>query len=541
MKTIQERANGAATAGVLGGQGVGEAMAQLRQRLDAFDRTALAGVRLGRGAELACEQIESAATTAAAGGPLMELDFTAEAREAMVRSSRALAAVHARGDEIYGLTTGFGPLVSFRADACAHAQGAGLVAHLGAGWGAAASAEAVRATMIVRAHTVGLGYAGIAPQVAEALLMLARSGLVPVVPEVGSVGASGDLIPLSFVARVLTGGGEVFDGSVRCGAAEALRRRGIEPLALSGRDALALVNGTAFMTGYASLAVARGARLISAAERLTGRIVRLLGARGQAYDDRLHAVRGHENQLRSAQAIRAAAWGGGEVSEDRTRPLQEVYSIRCAPQFLGACRDNLDHARRLIEREINGVNDNPVVWSEGEPAALHGGNFQGQQVAFAADALNAALVQTAVLAERQLDVLLNPELNGGAPPLLAWTPGATSGMAGAQITATAIVAEMRHRGGPVATSSIPTNGRNQDVVSMGTLAAREALAQTERLSAVLAIASLAAEQLLAMRRLGRAPGRVVEDLGCVQGFEPVVEDRSLCEEIERLSVALRSR
>lgn len=533
-------------AGTSGGTGVAEALRQLRARLTSLGSGALASLRLGREAALTCEGLEAASLSAA-----VELDFTIAARFAMGESAAALALAHARGDEIYGLTTGFGPLVCFKADACTTAQGAGLVAHLGAGWGPAAPAPVVRATMIARAHTLGQGYAGVAPPVAEALLELAQSGLVPVVPEVGSVGASGDLIPLSFVARALCGQGEVWDGADRVPAASALASRGIEPLTLTGRDALALVNGTAFMSAYAALAVARATRLLDRAERVTGWIARLLGARRQAYDARLHRVRGHENQARSARAIdEESRLHGG--AEDGSRPLQEVYSIRCAPQFLGACRDNLDHARRLVERELNGVNDNPVVWpgdgTGGEGwgnsagvAVLHGGNFQGQQVAFAADALNAALVQTAVLAERQLDVLLNPELNGGAPPLLAWTPGATSGMAGAQITATSLVAEMRHHGGPAGTSSIPTNGRNQDVVSMGTLAARQALGQTDRLAGVLAITALAAEQLSAMRREGRAPGPGTPSPAWVPPFEPLRADRPLYEEVSRLSAALLAR
>src|SRR6056297_1264843 len=166
--------------------------------------------------------------------------------------------------------------------------------------------------------------------------------------------------------------------------------------------------------------------------------------------------------------------------------MQEVYSLRCAPQVLGAIRGQLAHARSLVETELNGVTDNPVIDPE-EPAALHGGNFQGQQIAFAADALNEALTQVGVLAERQIDVLLSPDQNGGAPPLLAWEPGPNSGLAGAQLTATALVAELRQDAQMSGTSSIPTNGDNQDIVSMGTLAARTAYEQADDLAPILAI------------------------------------------------------
>lgn len=455
---------------------------------------------------------------------------------AMDRSRDALHAACARGEPIYGLTTGFGPFVSFAASPDAGAQGAGLIAHLGAGVGPPSPEPVAIATMLVRLRALTLGMSGVTRDAAHQLLALLNARVCPIIPSIGSVGASGDLVPLSFIARAMMGQGQVTHHGERLDAAHALARIGRTPLALTGRDALAIVNGTAFMTAHAAIALARAQRLLDRAESITGWIYRLLGARAQALDPRLHAARGHPGQVRSADAILREAASLGPW-EDHTRPLQEVYSIRCAPQVLGAARDQIDHARLTILREINGVNDNPVVWSAGDhPAAvLHGGNFQGQQIAFAADQLNAAIVQAAVLAERQLDVLLNPEFNGGAPLLLAWTPGACSGLAGAQLTATAHVAEMRHHGGPVATSSIPTNGRNQDVVSMGALAARAALDQTDRLAAVLAVLALAADRLADLRRRGRAPGRPTPTPAWVGSIEPFDADRPLHADIDRLA------
>jgi histidine ammonia-lyase/tyrosine ammonia-lyase len=494
-------------------------------------------LNVGRGERLSCERVEAAARLSAP-----RIRFTDDAIAAMERSERALRAAHERGDSIYGLTTGFGPLVRFAADERATVQGAGLIAHLGAGCGPMAPTEVVRATMLLRAHTIGQGFSGISPRVADALADLLNSGLCPAIPEVGSVGASGDLIPLSHLARVLMGQGRVLaggqEGQTR-DSASALRERRLTPIELTGRDALALVNGTTFMAAYASLALARARRLIATAEGLTGWLYRLLGCRSQALDPRLHAARGHDTQAASAAAIAEEAWRYGSF-EDSTRPLQEVYSLRCAPQFLGACRDQLDHARRLIEREINGVSDNPVVCGdESAPAVLHGGNFQGQQIAFASDAINQALVQAAVLAERQIDVLVNPELVGGTL-LLAWEPGATSGVAGAQITATALVAEMRHHGHPCATASIPTNGRNQDVVSMGTMAARQAYQQTDRIAGVLAILAIAAQQLTFLRERGRVDGRTTPRPEWVPAVEGLVVDRPLYDDIARLAQGLLS-
>lgn len=482
---------------------------------------------------LTCEQIEQVSLAAEAW-----VEFSDQAWEGMRRSCATLAAAREAGQPIYGLSTGFGPHVKYAASQCADEQGAGLIAHLGAGVGPWAGDQAVIATMLIRAKTLAAGLSGVAPEVASSLMAILNARVCPMIPEIGSVGASGDLIPLSFIARVLMGEGQArVNGKVLAGR-EALASADLTPLSLSGRDALALVNGTAFMTAFASLALARAQRLVERAEQLTGWIYRSLGCRAQALDPRLHAARGHVNQGVSADRILAEARSQG-AWEDTSRPLQEVYSLRCAPQFLGACRDQLDHARNLIEREINGVSDNPVVWTGDEvfpeEAVLHGGNFQGQQIAFASDAINSAVVQAAVLAERQLDVLLNPEFNGAAPLLLAWQPGATSGMAGGQITATAIVAEMRHHGGPVATSSIPTNGRNQDVVSMGTLAARAAFGQTARLANVLAILATGVTQLHHLRQAGRAAGRVAPAPAWMPDCRGFEKDRPLHDDIERIS------
>ena len=310
---------------------------------------------------------------------------------------------------------------------------------------------------------------------------------------------------------------------------------------MEGRDALALTNGTSFLTAYAALAAARAERLISRAESLTGWAYRLLGCRAAALDPRLHSARGHEGQIRSAQAIAQEAGANGDW-EDARRPLQEIYSLRCAPQILGACRENLAFARRLIETEMNGVNDNPLcapVYSDScsdrDEAMLHGGNFHGQQVAFAADALNSALTQTALLVERQIEAILNPDINGGAPLLLAWQPGATSGMAGAQITATAIAAEMRTHNQAYATSTMPTNGGNQDIVSMGTLAARMALQQTERLAPILAIAGMSLAQLNYLRERGRAPGNFLPLPAWMPSFSGFEQDRPLQADIARIA------
>lgn len=469
---------------------------------------------------------------------------TDAASEALRSACDALDALRDDDVPIYGVTTGFGPLVDYASadpDGSSHAEG--LLAHLATGSGRWASPPVVRATIAARLQSLAQGHSALDPTVFDALAGLLDAPWVPAVPEIGSLGASGDLTPLAHVARVLTGSGRVVhpDGSV--GPADsALDAIHQTPLALSGRDALALVNGTAFMTAYAALAVARAERLVHRAEQLTGWAYRLLGCPLQALDARLHNARGHTGQVDSARAIRDAATRDGTAASD-ARPLQEVYSLRCAPQILGAVRDQLDYVRRITVSELNGVNDNPVIVSDDTgPAALHGGNFQGQQIAFAADALNAALTQVGVLAERQVDVLLTPSQNGGAPPLLAWRPGETSGLAGAQLTATALVAEMRHATTPSATASIPTNQDNQDVVSMGALAARAAYGQTDPLASILAVLGMALAQLTHLREAGRAEGASPPSPpDWMPPVEAIVEDRALHDEIDALATRWLAR
>jgi histidine ammonia-lyase/tyrosine ammonia-lyase len=519
-----------------------------------FDAQPLA---LGPDVRLTCAQLEAVAHEAT---PAVRL--TDAARTAMDASCDALDRLRADGAPVYGLTTGFGPLVAHPSadaaldladapDAAAPdaappapaAHGRGLLAHLATGAGPLTPPPVVRATMVARGQALAQGYSALPPATLAAYLGLLADGLVPAVPTVGSLGASGDLTPLAHVARVLTGAGRVLrtgdaagPGDATRPAADALADAGRDPVTLTGRHALALVNGTSYMTAYAALAVARAERLLALAEALTGWAYRLLGCSLQPLLPRLHAVRGHAGQATSAMAIHEEATRDGN-RERPERPLQEVYSLRCAPQVLGACRDQLAYAKRVVATELNGVTDNPVIVPDDPPLALHGGNFQGQQVAFAADALSAAVTQIGVLAERQLALLLTPARNGGAPLLLAWQPGATSGLAGAQLTATALVAELRHHAQPSATASIPTNGGNQDVVSMGALAARTAYEQTPRLASILAVTGLALAQLTHLRAAGRADGPAPAPPPWMPPVEPVRADRALHDEIATLADA----
>ncbi|PSQ96260.1 MAG: aromatic amino acid lyase [Bacteroidetes bacterium SW_9_63_38] len=483
---------------------------------------------LGPDTSLSSEALERAALH-----PNTTIASSDAARTALRRARTALGTVRDDGAPVYGVTTGFGPLHEYEADDAPDAHGDGLLAHLATGSGDWVAPPLVRALTAARLHSLAQGHSAIRPSTFDGLVAIFEANVVPAVPAIGSVGASGDLTPLAHVARACTGEGLVLDDGTPAPAAPALSGAGVAPVDLDARDALALVNGTDFMTAAAALAVARTQRLLERAEVLTGWAYRLLGCSLEPLDARLHEARGHTGQVDSAAAIREEATRDGRHGRDE-RPLQEVYSLRCAPQILGAVRDQLDYTRQVVETELNGVTDNPVIDPD-EPAALHGGNFQGQQVAFAADALNEATTQIGVLAERQIDLLLSPEQTDGAPPLLAWDPGPTSGLAGAQLTATALVAELRQNAQMAGTSSIPTNGDNQDIVSMGALAARTAHEQTEHLAPLLAVLGLALAQLTHLREEGRADGPAPSPPDWMPAVDPIKEDRPLRREIDHIA------
>lgn len=488
---------------------------------------------LGPNVRLPAPVVEQFATT-----PSWSAVLTSAAHNACRDARATLEALRANDTPVYGITTGFGPLVTHESAATSKERAQSLVDHLSAGTGPFMPRPVVRALIMLRLHTLTQGHSGTHPSVIQALQAALNANLTPAVPTIGSVGASGDLTPLAFVAQALTGQGHCLDDNdTPIDAASALAAANLDPVELDARDALGLVNGTSFMTAYAALACARAQRLCTYAEAHTGWVFRLLGAHLDPLAPDLHTARGHSGQIQSAATIREAALAPGDYKPLSERPLQEAYSLRCAPQVLGACREQIEYATRLVETELNGVSDNPLLFAD-PPRVHHGGNFQGQQVAFASDALNAALTQIGVLMERQLDVLLTPAHNGGAPPLLAWAPGATHGFAGAQLTATALVAELRQRAQMTATSSIPTNGGNQDVVSMGALAARTAYEQTPHVARILAIHALAALQLRHLQQADKATGTAPAPPAHWPTMNPVQTDRPLHDELNTLADTL---
>ena len=468
-----------------------------------------------------------------------------DARERLGRSHRQLETLVKSGRVIYGLTTGCGPLCD-RPVAAADAARfqLNLVRSHASGLGPAHPPDVVRATMAVRAHTLAQGRSAVRPVVVETLAAMLNAGILPVVPETGSVGASGDLVELAHVARALAGEGPVVWRGRRVEAAEAFTGAGLTAVGLEGREALALINGTSCEAAQAALAVLAAERLVAAAETTAALVIEVLGGNPEAFDARVHGARPHAGQAESAAHLRALLAGSrrlhdtaarGVPGDDGARPVQDAYTLRCVPQVLGAVRATIAHVRDVIEVEINAVTDNPTFFPE-DDVVLHAGNFHGQPVALAADHLKVAIAEIALFSERRLARLLDPATNGGLPPfLIRDRAGLRSGLMGLQYCASSTVAENAVLAHPASLGSVPTNANNQDVVGMGTVAVRQARRLLENARRVVAIELLAAAEGVDLTGAdGLARGTQAAYAAVRKVVRPLLEDRPLGDDVERL-------
>ena len=413
----------------------------------------------------------------------------------MERSFAVLSEALDSGAPIYGVSRGFGPLVDYAADADADRHGLGLISHLSVGQGPDLDVETTRLMLELRVSGMSLGYSGIAPDRWQELARLVRAGFVPVVPAAGSVSASGDLVPLAHAASAMSGKGMAWNldtgTPVKVRADVQLRRLGLDPVTWGAREALAFVNGTSASLAAALRNQARLREQCWIAAALTGVVVDLLGGNAEPYDDVVVRARGG-----SPGHGLATRWIRAHLREPRdarsARRLQEPYSLRCAPQVVGSVLDFLDANGAMLDREVAGCSDNPVVSAEG---IFHAGNFYAITAGLVSDQHAVLVHQLAFLAERQLALVLNPNTNGGLPPLLAARPGATSGLAGVQLAATAFLAEIRQLAAPATTTPVPTNLDNQDVVPMALMGALRTARQLDLATLVLGSLGCAVAQL----------------------------------------------
>ena len=457
-----------------------------------------------------------------------------EGRKRMAAARDVVERAVTEGRQVYGVSTGFGLLANTAvAPADLEELQRRIVLSHATATGDPLETEVVRGMQLLRARTLTQGYSGVRPLVVEALLALLAAGITPVIPEHGSVGASGDLAQLAHLALPLLGEGEVLVDGRRLPAAEGLRQAGLEPLRLSFKEGLSLVNGTEGMLALACLAVADAEALAAMADVACAMSIEGLLGTDRPFQARLHELRPHPGQVASAANLRTMLAGSPILASHRhsDHAIQDAYSLRCAPQVHGACRDVIAFARQVVERELGSVTDNPVVFAEtGEVISV--GNFHGEPLAFVLDFLAIALAELADISERRVDRLLDPALNHDLPPFLARDPGLNSGLMLTQYTAAALVADCKVLAHPASVDSIPTSGNQEDHVSMGWTAGLKLRRVVANVRRALAIEALCAAQAIDLRGPLRPGAAVAAVLGRVrEQVPPLDEDRYLAPDL----------
>jgi len=439
-----------------------------------------------------------------------------DAREAADRSRAVVDTLVAENRTSYAITTGVGKLSDVRIapDQIRELQ-INLIRSHAVGVGEPLSAPETRAMMLLRANSLAKGHSGIRSAVIDTICDLLNRGVTPLVPSQGSVGASGDLAPLAHLALTLIGEGECFDEhGNRVPSSEALRRTQIKPLVPEAKEAVSLINGTQGMLALGTLALLEGEILVDSADVIGALTLDALRGTDVAFDERIHQVRPHAGQLKTAANLRRILEGSQiRASHRDCARVQDAYSLRCIPQVHGAIRDTLAHCREVMEIEVNSAVDNPLVFvstghvgsaasavqaeqSSAEHAVLSGGNFHGEPLAFVLDFLGIVLSALAGISERRIERLVNPALNEGLPAFLAPGAGLNSGFMMPQVTAAALVSENKVLAHPASVDSITTSGNKEDYVSMGMTAALKLKKIVANTRNVLAIEAMAAAQAL---------------------------------------------
>ena len=430
----------------------------------------------------------------------IELSFEPQVLEKMKASQAIVQGIVDQDTVVYGINTGFGKLASTQIphDRLAELQRNLVISH-SVGTGTPIEANTVRLILAMKAISLARGHSGVRPELANALLALANANITPIIPAKGSVGASGDLAPLAHLACVLIGEGhaKTADGQLVSGK-EAMALIGLEPFVLQPKEGLALLNGTQVSTGLA-LSGLFGAENVFAAALVAGALtLEAIHGSIKPYDARIHEARGQTGQIAVAKAVRELLAGSEIIpSHANCGRVQDPYSIRCVPQVMGACLDNLVHAAKILQIEANAASDNPLVFENGD--VISGGNFHAEPVAFAADIIALAVSEVGAISERRTALLLDTGLSG-LPPFLVKDSGVNSGFMIAQVTSAALASENKSLAHPASVDSLPTSANQEDHVSMGANAATKTLRIVENVERILAIELLNGSQALEFRR-----------------------------------------
>ncbi|MFQ5831214.1 MAG: histidine ammonia-lyase [Candidatus Thorarchaeota archaeon] len=453
-----------------------------------------------------------------------------------IRSSReVIEKALKEGRVVYGVNTGFGDLAEESIDKSEILQlQVNLIRSHSAGVGPPFSREIVRGMMLLRANALAKGFSGIRLKVIETLVEMLNSDIVPVIPQQGSVGSSGDLAPLAHMALVMIGEGEAYFEDEQLDGATAMERAGVQPIVLEAKEGVALINGTQPMCAVGSIAVHDSLVLMRDASVAAAMSLEALRGTRAAMDERIHGTRPHKGQIDIAKAM-LDILRDSEINRSHADcgTVQDAYSLRCIPQVLGASLDTIRYVRGVLETEINSATDNPLVFSK-EGDVISGGNFHGQPVALALDFLGIAICELANISERRINRLVNPNLSD-LPAFLTKESGLKSGMMIAQYTAAALVSENKVYAHPASVDSIPTSADQEDHVSMGTIAARKGLQILENAKNVIAIEYMCAAQAIDLLAPLKPSEPLMKAYTTVRNVVPKLEDdRPLSSDIVRI-------
>ena len=454
-------------------------------------------------------------------------------------SRKAVEEIVNQEKTVYGINTGFGKLSDVRIDKDdVETLQLNLIHSHARGVGEPFPEVVSRAMLLLRANALLKGYSGVRPLIIDRLLVLLNKAIHPVIPQQGSLGASGDLAPLSHLALTLLGEGEVFYKGTRIPAQQALQAEGLEPIMLSAKEGLALINGTQAMTAMGAVAYLEAEKLAYQSEKIAA--VTMEGLRGiiDAFDDDVHQARGYQEQIDVAQRMRAYLAGSKLITVQGELRVQDAYSLRCIPQVHGATWQTLQYVKDKLEIEINAATDNPLIFDDGKKI-ISGGNFHGQPIALAMDFLGIAMAELANISERRIERLVNPQLND-LPPFLSSKPGLQSGAMIMQYVAASLVSENKTLAHPASVDSIPSSANQEDHVSMGTIGARHAYQIIQHTRQVLAIELICASQAAEIRgkeKMAAFTQRLVEQVR--KYVAPIEVDRIFSNDMEKLSKALK--
>ncbi|XBS69332.1 histidine ammonia-lyase [Acerihabitans sp. KWT182] len=454
---------------------------------------------------------------------------------AVAKGAARIAEIALGRAAVYGVNTGFGKLASIKIDGkdVVTLQRNLILSHC-CGMGAPLPENIVRLMMSLKLISLGHGASGVRLELIRLIEDMLAKGVVPVIPEKGSVGASGDLAPLAHMAAVMLGEGEATFAGTRMTGAEALAKAGLSPVILAAKEGLALINGTQASTALALAGLFRAYRAAQAS-LITGAMSTeaAMGSAAPFHPD-IHTLRGHRGQIDAAAALRgllkdSAILASHAVNDER---VQDPYCIRCQPQVAGACLDLLRSAARTLETEANAVTDNPLILSDG--TVISGGNFHAEPVAFAADQTAIALCEIGAIAQRRIALLVDPSLSYGLPAFLAKNPGLNSGMMIAEVTSAALMSENKQMSHPASVDSTPTSANQEDHVSMACHGARRLLQMTDNLFGIVGIEAMAAAQGIELRAPLTTSPELARALEAVRDAVPALEaDRFMADDLEQ--------